>query len=118
MVLRNNQARGFDAKFTGPYQVIKRFDSDYRIRSQNTGKETVVHFNRLKACDLIEKPPFEQQNEENSSSEDDLDVREFTFVQPQQDNEQCDREHLELPLRRSQRQRRAPDYYGNPVPLD
>ena len=118
VLLRNNRARGFDAKFTGPYQVIKRFESDYRIRSQNTGKETVVHFNRLKACDLIEKPPFEQQNEENSSSEDDSDVREFTFVQPQQDNEQCDREHLELPLQRSQRQRRAPDYYGNPVPLD
>eukprot|EP00794_Sanderia_malayensis_P000642 gene642-1310_t len=127
VLLRNNRARGFDAKFTGPYQIIKRFESDYRIRNQNTGKETVVHFNRLKACDIMEKPPFERQDEGNSSSEDDSDVHEFRFVQPQrnylqmeQENEQCDRQlvELELPPRRSQRLRRAPDYYGNPAPFD
>ena len=47
-MLKNNRARGFDLKYTGPFQIIQTMGEDFRIRCQSTGKEKIVHYNRLK----------------------------------------------------------------------
>lgn len=42
------QVRSFQPKFLGPYAVLERLNEvNYRIREISTGKELIVHFNRM-----------------------------------------------------------------------
>ena len=114
VLLKNNRARGFDLKYTGPFQIIQTMGEDFKIRCQSTGKEKIVHYNRLKYF----TPGTVEQGGET--------VNELFEVESESDEEvefmYRPKEHVQQPrvaeLRRGSRTRRIPDFYREPVPSD
>ena len=115
VLVKNNRARGLDPKFTGPFQVVRAMDEDCEVRCQKTGKHKVIHYNRLKYF----SPGIDHfaQDIDVRNSDDSSDEEQDTFYYRSSERGEH-REALEPQLRRSTRARRAPDFYGQPVPSD
>eukprot|EP00794_Sanderia_malayensis_P001575 gene1575-1741_t len=114
VLVKNNRARGLDLKYTGPFQIIQTIGEDFKICCQNTGKEKVVHYNRLKyfTPGILESGEETDLEPHEEDSESDEEV-ELTYKPPQ---------HLQQPqvvnLQRGTDMRRTPDFYGEPVPSE
>ena len=116
VLIKNNRARGLDPKYLGPFQIIRRFGEDFKVRCQNSDKEKIVHYNRLKyfAPGLIENNIQMSSDSEDdiSNSDEALDSYPVVFQRPNV------HEPVYQNIRRSGRTRRRPEFYGQPVPSD
>ena len=76
--MKDHRARGLDAKYLGPYRVLRALHEDCEIESLETGKRKVVHWNSLRQF-AYEAMPVDEEHKLLDESED-LDSENFVYI--------------------------------------
>jgi len=124
-ITRGN-SRKLHRPWQGPYKIVKVItDVLYRLQLvKQPRRRIVVHYNRLKPYQGhrnghgLESPPVPIQPSNNQpcpESDYDYDDEPLVILRSQPDTQTANDPPNDPPLRRSSRQRRPPDRYGDPV---